>query len=88
MTLGVREVEHERARIHDAERAIDLERRRVDVELEALADHDLEDVAGADVLDALADGVFELFLLEIRAVGDGRIAAELDVDWRELGVGA
>ncbi len=82
------QVEHERAGIHDAERAIDFERRRVNVELEALADYDLEDVAGADVLDAFANGVFELLWLEVRAIGDGRIAAELDVDRCELRVGA
>ena len=52
---GHAQVEHERAGVHDPQRAVELERRHVEVDLQPLADHDLKDVAGADVLDALAD---------------------------------
>ena len=49
------EEEHERTGVHDPQRAIDFERIAMDFQLQALADHDLEDVTSSNVLDALAD---------------------------------
>ena len=60
--------EHERARVHHPQRAIDLERIDRQRHRQPLADHHLKDVAGADVLDALAHRVFELGLGEVRFV--------------------
>ncbi len=54
--------EHERAGVHDPQRAIDLERIDCERHRQSLADHHLKDVAGANVFDALANRVFKLRL--------------------------
>ena len=48
--LGVAHEVHVRARVHLAQHPVDVERVGVEVEVEALRQHDLEDVAGEDVL--------------------------------------
>ena len=60
------DVEHERAGVDHPQRAVDLERMRPDRHLQPLAEDDLEDVAGPDVLDALLDGRLEVRLGEVR----------------------
>ena len=50
VTLGVAHEVHVRARVHLAQHPVDVERVGVEVEVEALRQHDLEDVAGEDVL--------------------------------------
>ena len=53
--VAERQVEQERARVDDAQDAVDVERLGRRLDLEPLAGHDLEDVAGLDVLLAVAD---------------------------------
>ena len=53
---GGAEEEHERARVHHPQRPVELDRRVVEGDVEAAAEHHLEDVAGADVLDRRVDG--------------------------------
>ena len=53
--VAERQIEQERARIHDPEDAVDVERLGRRLDLEPLAGHDLEDVARLDVLLAMAD---------------------------------
>ena len=48
--LGVAQEVHVRARVHLAQHPVDVERVGVEVEVEALRQHHLEDVAGQDVL--------------------------------------
>ncbi len=67
VTLRRAQIEHERAGIHHPQRAIDLERVGLDFQFQPLADHDLKDVAGPDVFDALFDGLLEFGLAEVRA---------------------
>ena len=79
------EIEHERAGIHDPQRAINLERMRRNVEFQSLADDDLKNIARADVFDALADRLLEIDLREIRFVGNLRRARGIDIHRRQLG---
>ena len=48
--LGVAQEVHVRARVDLAQHPVDVERVGVELEVEALGEHDLEDVAGEDVL--------------------------------------
>ena len=50
-----------------------------------LADHDLEDVAGADVLHALLHRLLELLLREVRAVFQIHLAFGPDIDQIQVG---
>jgi len=76
---GSAHVEHEGAGIDDPQRPVDLERVHADGHLQALAEDDLEDVAGADVLDALLDGRLELLAREVRLAGEIGRAFQGDV---------
>ena len=67
---GRADVEHERAGINHAKSAVDLEGMGPQRHFSRWLRHDLEDVAGADVFDALADRGFELLLGEVGAVGE------------------
>ena len=62
------QVEHEGTGIHDAQRAIEFKRGQFEGRLQPLADDDLKDVAGFDVLDALAYGLLEVAPLKVRDV--------------------
>ena len=69
------DVVHVRARVHGAQAAVDGERRHVDGRAEALAEHDLEGVAGVDVLaDALDAGLVLRRASSRRSTGRGRRA--------------
>ena len=50
MTSGVADHVHVRARVHLAEHPVEVERLGPEIEVEPLGQHDLEDVAGEDVL--------------------------------------
>ena len=81
------QVEHERAGVDDAQGAVDVERLGGRLDLEPLAEDDLEDVAGLDVLLALADDRLVLLAGE---VGPGREPGRpvgVDVGQAELGAG-
>ena len=80
---GRADIEHERAGVHHAKRAVDFERMRLDRHLQPLAEHDLEDVAGADVLHALFDRLLELRLGEVRWILDST-RRPVDIDRRQL----
>ena len=54
------EIEHERAGIDHAQRAVDVERPGARFGAEALTEHDLERIAGVDVLPGLLDSGLEL----------------------------
>jgi len=70
------DVEHERARVHHPQGAVHVERAGAGLGPEPLAEHDLEDVAGVDVLDRSADRRLELRLREVRTdVGEPAGAA-------------
>ena len=82
---GRADVEHERAGVDHPQRAVDLEGMGAQRHLQPLAGHDLEDVARADVLDALAHGRLELGLGEVRAVRQRHVAFRADVERLQFG---
>ncbi len=60
-------------------RAINLEGVGFDRYFQPLANHHLENIAGPNVLDTLAHGIFERRLLEIRREADVRVAPGIDI---------
>ena len=65
--------------IHHPQGAIDFQRRGGELSLESLADHDLKDVAGANVLDASPNDLLEPRLREVRLKLKGVVSAEGDI---------
>ena len=79
------EVKEERAGVDDAEGPVNVEGPGLRVRLQALAQHDLEGVAGLDVLDALRHAGLERGRLEVGAVRPRRLADRGHVGQLQVG---
>src|SRR5262249_17295769 len=79
------QIEQERTRIDDAQGPVNVERPRSRLGLQALAEDDLEDVAGVDVLFATLDGGLEGGALEVRAEGQMDLTDRLNVGQLQIG---
>ncbi len=73
------EIAQERRRIDPPQRPVKRERRQRERRLEALRQHDLEDVAGADVLLRLVDHLQILGLARVRGGRRGRQVGDVDL---------
>ena len=79
--------EEERAGVDHPKGAVDVERRGGGLDLEPLAGDDLEDVAGLDIILAVADDLLELVAAKVRPRLQARRAVGPDVDRRQRRAG-
>ena len=78
-TMGRSQQEHERRRIHHPQRAVDVDRPCLRLQLKPLAEHHLKDVPGPDVLLAVRHRLLVLLFGLIGTRGERRLARKVDV---------